>query len=95
VPVALNSGLFWRRGRFLKHPGVITVEILPRMPLDLEGRNFLTELERRIEGVTARLVAEAQPAAAANTLANRREAAQSSDKPRRSLFLWLRRNEMR
>src|SRR3546814_15770208 len=29
VPVALNSGLFWRRRSFLKQPGPIILEFLP------------------------------------------------------------------
>src|SRR5581483_1015214 len=29
VPVALNSGLFWGRRKFIKRPGVVSVEVLP------------------------------------------------------------------
>ena len=59
VPVAVNSGLFWSRRSFLKHPGRIVVEALPPIPPGWERRRFLTELQERIEAATARLVTEA------------------------------------
>ena len=59
VPVAVNSGLFWGRRSFLKRPGTIVLEMLPPMPRDLNRRDFLAELERRIEEAAARLAAEA------------------------------------
>jgi len=60
VPVALNSGLFWGRRSFNKKPGVITLEFLPPLPPGLKRRDFMAELESRIEGATDRLVAEAR-----------------------------------
>jgi 1-acyl-sn-glycerol-3-phosphate acyltransferase len=60
VPVAVNSGLYWGRRSFLKRPGTIIVEILPPIPPGGERRQVMDELERRIEGATARLVAEAR-----------------------------------
>ncbi len=60
APVALNSGLFWGRRKFLKYPGAITIEFLPLMPPDLDRRAFLAELEKRIETATERLVAKAK-----------------------------------
>ena len=59
MPVALNSGMFWGRRRFLKYPGVITLEALPPMPLALGRAAFMEELERRIETATDRLCEEA------------------------------------
>jgi 1-acyl-sn-glycerol-3-phosphate acyltransferase len=56
VPVAVNSGLYWGRRRFLKYPGRITVEILPAIAPGGERRAVLAELERRIETATASLV---------------------------------------
>lgn len=63
VPVALNSGLFWGRRKFIKRPGVIDVEILPAIPPGLSRDTFMTTLRERIEGATGRLVtsATAQP----------------------------------
>ena len=58
VPVALNSGLFWGRRRFLKRPGVISIEVLPPLPHGLPRVKFLRELEDRIEAATARLCRE-------------------------------------
>lgn len=60
VPVALNSGLFWGRRRFLKRPGRIVVQILPPLPPNLDRRRITDELRARIEAETARLVAEAR-----------------------------------
>ncbi len=59
-PVALNSGLFWGRRSFRKHPGTITVEILEPMPPGMERKPFTAELERRIEAASDRLAAEAR-----------------------------------
>lgn len=56
VPVALNSGLFWGRRRFVKRPGVIDVEVLAAIPPGLSRDDFMTTLRERIEGATARLV---------------------------------------
>jgi 1-acyl-sn-glycerol-3-phosphate acyltransferase len=59
IPVALNSGLFWGRRRFVKLPGVITIEFLPAMPKGLGRDAFLAELRSRIEEAADRLAAEA------------------------------------
>lgn len=48
VPVALNSGVYWPRRRFLKYPGVITVRILPALPLGLDRESFMQQLESAI-----------------------------------------------
>jgi 1-acyl-sn-glycerol-3-phosphate acyltransferase len=64
VPVALNSGLFWGRRHFLKRPGRIILEILPPIPPGRDRRALMAELEERIEGATARLVAEGSAARA-------------------------------
>src|SRR5712691_1948679 len=55
VPVALNSGLFWGRRQFIKWPGVIDVEVLPAIAPGLGREAFMAELERRLEGASARL----------------------------------------
>jgi 1-acyl-sn-glycerol-3-phosphate acyltransferase len=60
VPVAVNSGLFWRRHSFLKEPGVVTLEFLPAMPKGLKREAFMAELAKRIETATDALVAEAR-----------------------------------
>lgn len=63
VPVAVNSGLYWGRNSFLKRPGIIRMAFLEPLPPGLDRRHFMRELEERIEGATARLIAEAKPAA--------------------------------
>jgi 1-acyl-sn-glycerol-3-phosphate acyltransferase len=60
VPVALNSGMFWRRRSFIKRPGRIVVEFLPPIEPGLERAAFMAELQRRLEGASERLVAEAR-----------------------------------
>ena len=49
VPVALNSGLYWPRRKFLRHPGTIRVKILEPIMPGLSAKEFSAELERRIE----------------------------------------------
>lgn len=60
VPVALNSGLCWRRRESVILPGFITVEYLPPIPPGLRRREFMSVLEDRIETATARLVSDAR-----------------------------------
>ncbi|MDH3771663.1 MAG: 1-acyl-sn-glycerol-3-phosphate acyltransferase, partial [Nitrospirota bacterium] len=60
VPVALNSGLFWRRRGFIKRPGRIVVEFLEPIAPGLERKPFMAELKRRLEGATTRLIEEAR-----------------------------------
>lgn len=60
VPVALNSGLFWGRRSWLRRPGRIVVEFLPAVEPGLNRRQFMSELEQRIERATSMLVAECQ-----------------------------------
>ena len=60
VPVALNSGVFWRRRGFLKRPGTIAVEVLPAIPPGLKREEFMATLATSIESATAKLVDEAQ-----------------------------------
>lgn len=62
VPIALNSGLFWPRRRFLRYPGTITVEVLDPIPPGLDVDVFFERLQRDIETATARLVAQASAA---------------------------------
>ena len=56
VPVAHNSGLFWRG--FLKLPGTIVLEFLDPIPPGLTRQRFMEELQTRIEAATSRLLDE-------------------------------------
>jgi 1-acyl-sn-glycerol-3-phosphate acyltransferase len=58
VPVALNSGLFWPRRKFLRWPGTIVIEFLPPIPAGLSSTAFLAKLGESIEGASYRLLAE-------------------------------------
>ncbi len=60
VPVALNSGLFWGRRSFRKKSGVITVQFLDPMPGGLKRREFMAELESRMETAADALIAGAK-----------------------------------
>ena len=59
IPVALNTGLFWGRRQFLKHPGKMTVQFLPALPSNLERKQFMSQLETAIEDATRNLEQEA------------------------------------
>ena len=59
LPVALNSGLFWPRRRFLRYPGTIVLEVLDPIPPGLSREAFAARLEREIEAAADRLIAEA------------------------------------
>ena len=60
VPVALNSGMFWPRNKFIKYQGKITVEFLEPIPPGLSRKEFTRRLKEAIEPATARLEAEAK-----------------------------------
>ena len=62
LPVALNSGLFWPRRRFLRYPGTIVLEVLGPIPPGLRREAFAARLEREIETATERLIAERKTA---------------------------------
>jgi 1-acyl-sn-glycerol-3-phosphate acyltransferase len=55
IPVATDSGRFWGRRAFLKHPGTITVAIEPPIRPGLDRDRFMSTLEDRIETATAAL----------------------------------------
>lgn len=64
VPAALNSGLYWPRRQLMRYPGTIVIEILDPLPPGLPRAEFRSELERRIETASARLILEAAHSAA-------------------------------
>lgn len=55
VPIALNSGLFWPRGGFVKRSGTVTVEILPAIPADTPRAVLMRRLETELEAASDRL----------------------------------------
>ncbi|MHA1517156.1 MAG: lysophospholipid acyltransferase family protein [Alphaproteobacteria bacterium] len=62
VPVALNSGYFWPRRKWIRKPGTIVVEILDPIPPGLPKAEFLSRLQNSIETASDRLLAEAKSA---------------------------------
>jgi 1-acyl-sn-glycerol-3-phosphate acyltransferase len=49
IPAATDSGRCWPRRSFLKHPGTITVAILPPIPPGMPRKAFETTLSETIE----------------------------------------------
>jgi len=62
LPVALNSGLYWPRRKFMRYPGKILVELLPPIPPGLPADAFQTRLVQAIEDACDRLLIEADAA---------------------------------
>jgi 1-acyl-sn-glycerol-3-phosphate acyltransferase len=58
LPVALNSGLYWPRRRFIRRPGTIRVEILDPIPPGLPRDAFFKDMQDRIETASDRLLDE-------------------------------------
>ena len=48
-PLALNSGVFLRKGGFLIHPGTMIFRFLPAMPSGLGKDGFMAKLQETIE----------------------------------------------
>lgn len=49
VPIAHMAGLYWPRRSFMRHPGLIEVEVLEPIPPGLTREEFLATLINRIE----------------------------------------------
>ncbi len=49
VPIALNSGLYWPRRKFMRYPGTIRVRILKPILPGLDVEKFQEELQNRVE----------------------------------------------
>ena len=56
VPIAVNSGLFWPRRSWLKHPGKVSIEFLPAIAPGMPRREFMVLLQERLEAASARLL---------------------------------------
>lgn len=49
LPVALNTGLCWKRNSFIKTPGIVTIKFLPILPNNIEKDLFMIKLYEEIE----------------------------------------------
>ncbi len=58
TPVALNTGLFWPRKRYICRPGTLIVEFLPPIEPGMKRKEFMTELQERIENQTMQLISD-------------------------------------
>jgi 1-acyl-sn-glycerol-3-phosphate acyltransferase len=67
VPIALNSGLFWKRRSIIRMPGTVVVEVLDPIPPGLDQEAFMARLQNDIETATARLIEEGQREIARHT----------------------------
>ena len=59
IPVATNAGVMWPKRGLLRHPGVVVIEYLPRMPKGMKLDAFTKELKTRIEPASNALMKEA------------------------------------
>ncbi|WP_025897652.1 lysophospholipid acyltransferase family protein [Sneathiella glossodoripedis] len=60
IPVALNTGLFWPRKKFICRPGVIIIEFLPPIETGLKRAEFMAQLKQSIDENSRRLVQESK-----------------------------------
>jgi len=59
TPVAVNSGLFWGRRRFVKRPGAAVFQFLPPIPPGLPRTVFARRVQATIEDGSRSLASEA------------------------------------
>ncbi len=62
VPVALNSGIYWGRFGVIKFPGEVVLKVLPPIAPGMDRKEFMRELKSRIDGESAKLLADAREA---------------------------------
>ena len=63
LPVAIDTGLYWPRRKFLRYPGTTVIEFLDPIPPGESRETFFEELKRRIEAACDRLMQEGRPRA--------------------------------
>jgi 1-acyl-sn-glycerol-3-phosphate acyltransferase len=59
IPVAINTGMFWKKRSFLRHKGKVVFEFLEPMEPNMDKKEFIKELQKRIEDKCAELNQEA------------------------------------
>ncbi len=59
LPVAINTGLFWPRRKFLRYPGTVVIEFLPAIEPGLDSAAFGKALQEAIETGSNALTQEA------------------------------------
>jgi 1-acyl-sn-glycerol-3-phosphate acyltransferase len=58
VPVAMNSGLYWPRRRFIRRPGTVRIEVQDAIAPGLPRDEFFKLVQGRIEDASSRLFEE-------------------------------------
>ena len=57
LPLAMNSGIYWKKNAFFKTPGKVIFEFLPVIPSGLTGSDALAKLQTALETKSNELVA--------------------------------------
>lgn len=52
IPMALNTGLFWPKGGWVKKPGTVVFEFLPPIPYQGDRAAFMATLEQALENAS-------------------------------------------
>ena len=60
LPVAVNTGYFWPRRKFLRYPGKMVIEFLKPIEPGMDPDDFSVFLEKKIEEKSDKLVLEAR-----------------------------------
>lgn len=55
VPIASNTGFFWAKSSFMRYPGKVIFEFMKPIQPGLDKKQFMAELQNRIEGKCAEL----------------------------------------
>ncbi len=55
TPIACNTGFFWAKNSFLRHPGKIIFEFMPPIPTGLNKQEFMSRLQTELEQKCAEL----------------------------------------
>jgi 1-acyl-sn-glycerol-3-phosphate acyltransferase len=58
IPVAMNSGLYWPRRRFIRRPGTVRIEVQDPIAPGLPREEFFKLVQERIEVASNRLLEE-------------------------------------
>ncbi len=59
IPVALNSGVYWKRNAWVKKPGIVTFEILPAIPTGQDPKQSFETVKNLLEEHSDRLCQQA------------------------------------
>lgn len=49
IPIATNTGFFWRRNSFMRYPGKVIFEFLPPITCGLNKQDFMEKLQTSLE----------------------------------------------